>query len=105
MIYCGYFNGLERTSPFSTVKFEDVNKAMLFVKAHMDFFKTCSYGFSVFTDEQVKVGRHYIQKRLMSWYLDGTECGGELINRDLGWRIYIDALNQIVEEHFIPKGD
>lgn len=104
-VFCGYYNGLENYSGFTSQAFDSVEKAMLFVKAHLDWFRLKSYGFVVYTDKQIKEGHHMIQKRLMTWHRDGTDCGGELINRAIGWRIYIDGSGDIAEEHFQPKGD
>lgn len=105
LYFCGYYDGLTKNSAFIPAKFDSMGKVMLYVKAHLDYFRERCYGFTVFTDEKVREGRHMIQKRLLSWHRDGTDCAGELINPDIGWKIYIDAQNDISEEHFTPKGD
>ena len=105
LYFCGYYDGLTNTSAFIPSKFDSIEKVMLFVKAHLDYFRTKCYGFTVFTDEEVREGRHMVPKKLRVWHRDGTDCTGELINQNLGWRIYIDAAGNIAEEHFKPKGD
>ena len=104
LYFCGYYDGLMKNSAFIPRKFDSIEKVMLFVKAHIDYFRVKSYGFTVFTDERIKVGRHYEQKELMVWHRDGENCSGELVNKKLGWRIYIDAAGNIAEEHFEPNG-
>ena len=102
--FCGYYDGLTNNSAFVPSKYDSIEKVMFFVKAHLEYFRARCYGFTVFTDERVKVGRHYEQKELLTWHRDGIDCAGELINPNLGWRIYIDAAGNIAEEHFEPNG-
>ena len=101
--FVGHYAGPYNTSPFETVRFDSVAQAMLYVKSKMDYFQTRCYGFVVYTDRKVKEGRHYIHEVLLRWHNDGTDCGGELVNPAVGWRICIDADNHITEEHFTPK--
>ena len=103
--FCGYYSGTANTSAFLGKKFDSIEKVMIYVKSHLDYFTANSYGFIVYTDEKIKEGRHYVPKRLRTWHRDGTDCAGELINSAIGWRIYINSENNIAEEHFTPKGD
>lgn len=104
-IFVGFYNGLDNISPFHSQAFGNVEKAMVYVKASLEWFKHNSYGFIVYTDESVKEGRHYVQKRLMTWHRDGTDCSGELVNNKIGWRIYIDENGNVAEDRFPLKGD
>lgn len=101
--FVGFYMGPDNISPHTAKHFDSLGQAMLFIKAKLDYFGRESYGFAVFTDEQVLKGRHYVQKVLLSWHRDGEDCYGELINPEVGWRIYIDDNNQIAEEYFTPK--
>ena len=103
--FVGYYAGPYNTSQFAFKVFGDLGSAMLFVKSKLEYFKSSSYGFSVYSNEQVKKGNHYVQKTFLEWHRDGEDCRGELVNPDVGWRIYIDENNQIREEHFTPKGE
>ena len=101
--FVGYYMGPNNISPHTAKHFDNLGQAMLFVKAKLDYFLRESYGFAVFTDEKVKEGRHMVPKILLNWHRDGQDCHGEIVNPETGWRIYIDANNQIAEEHFTPK--
>lgn len=101
--FCGYYNGLDNISPFAVQAFDDISKVMLYVNSHLDWFYKMSYGFTIYTDQRIKEGNHYVQKTLMSWHRDGSDCKGEIVNRRIGWRMYIDSNNRVSENHFNPK--
>lgn len=101
--FVGYYMGPYNTSQFAFKCCSCIENAMLFVKFKLDYFKNSSYGFSVYSNEKVKKGNHYVQKTFLEWHRDGQDCRGELFSPSVGWRIYIDENNQVQEEHFTPK--
>lgn len=100
--FVGYYMGPNNTSQFAFKYCSSIASAMLFVKSKLEYFKSSSYGFSVYSNEQVKKGRHYVPKTFLEWHRDGEDCRGELVNPEVGWRIFIDENNQVREEHFTP---
>ena len=96
--FVGYYLGLSGISPYEAKRFGSLGQAMLFVKSNLDRFYRESFGFTVFPDEMVREGNHYIQKTLLRWHRDGADCCGELVNPDIGWRICIDENNRVAEE-------